>query len=50
LAAVTPNLTITAGQIIVKGKTIRRGKPKRADYILYFRPNLAIGVVEAKDK
>lgn len=42
-------VSFTAGQIIVKGKTVKRGKAKRADYILYYRPNMPIAVVEAKD-
>ncbi|MDA7888961.1 DEAD/DEAH box helicase family protein [Pirellulales bacterium] len=46
---VREEVTFTAGQVIVKGKTIRRGKAKRADYILYHRPNLPIAVIEAKD-
>ena len=39
----------TAGQIIVRGKQIRRGERKFADYVLYHRPNLPIAVIEAKD-
>ena len=39
----------TAGQIIVKGKQIRRGRKKLADYMLQYRPNLPLAVVEAKD-
>ena len=46
---VREEVTFTAGQVIVKGKTIRRGQAKRADYILYHRPNLPIAVIEAKD-
>ena len=46
---VREEVSLTAGQIIVNGKTIKRGKAKRADFILYFRPNLPIAVVEAKD-
>ncbi|MCH8828046.1 MAG: DEAD/DEAH box helicase family protein [Planctomycetes bacterium] len=46
---VREEVSFTAGQIIVKGKTIKRGKAKRADYILYYRPSLPIAVVEAKD-
>jgi type I restriction enzyme R subunit len=42
-------VSFTAGQVIVRGKVVERGKPKRADYILYYRPNLPIAVVEAKD-
>ncbi len=39
----------TAGKIIVRGKLHTRGKAKRADYILYHKPNLPIAVIEAKD-
>ncbi|RNC71840.1 MAG: DEAD/DEAH box helicase [Desulfuromonadales bacterium] len=39
----------TKGRIIVKGKLHTRGKAKRADYILYHKPNLPIAVIEAKD-
>jgi hypothetical protein len=30
----------TKGRIIVRGKLVTRGKPKRADYILYYKPNI----------
>ena len=39
----------TNGRVIVRGKTIHRGKAKMADYLLYYKPNLPIAVVEAKD-
>jgi type I restriction enzyme, R subunit len=39
----------TKGRIIVRGKKVSRGKKKFADYILYYRPNVRIAVVEAKD-
>ncbi len=39
----------TKGRIIVRGKLITRGKAKRADYILYFKPNIPIALIEAKD-
>src|SRR5579862_5421475 len=39
----------TKGRIIVRGKLVTRGKAKRADYILYYKPNLPLAVVEAKD-
>lgn len=39
----------TAGRIHVHGKTISRGEKKRADYILYYKSNLPIAVIEAKD-
>jgi type I restriction enzyme R subunit len=39
----------TKGRIVVRGKTIRRGEAKKADYLLYYKPNLPIAVIEAKD-
>jgi type I restriction enzyme R subunit len=39
----------TDGKIIVKGRVHARGNKKRADYILYLKPNIPIAVVEAKD-
>src|ERR1700682_6139574 len=39
----------TRGRIIVRGKLVTRGKAKRADYILYFKPNIPIALIEAKD-
>ncbi len=39
----------TKGQVIVRGKTIKRGEAKRADYALSYKPNIPIAVVEAKD-
>ncbi len=34
---------------IVRGKLVSRGKAKRADYVLYHKPNLPIALIEAKD-
>lgn len=39
----------TDGKILVNGRVHARGKKKRADYILYIKPNIPIAVVEAKD-
>jgi len=41
-------VTFTAGRVIVRGKITARGKALRADYILYYRPNLPIAVIKAK--
>ncbi|NLO28961.1 MAG: DEAD/DEAH box helicase family protein, partial [Methanosarcina mazei] len=41
-------VNLTRGRIIVKGSSASRGKPKRADYILSYKPNLPLAVVEAK--
>jgi type I restriction enzyme, R subunit len=42
-------VSFTNGKIIVQGRLTARGAKKRADYILYFKPNLRIAVIEAKD-
>ena len=39
----------TKGRVIVRGKTVQRGEAKKADYILSYKPNIPIAVVEAKD-
>jgi type I restriction enzyme, R subunit len=39
----------TDGRIIVQGNLHTRGKRKRADYILYIKPNVPIAIIEAKD-
>lgn len=40
---------LTKGRVIVKKKLISRGKSKFADYVLFFKPNIPVAVVEAKD-
>jgi len=39
----------TDGRIYVKGKLTARGKRKFADYILYYKPNVPVAIIEAKD-
>jgi type I restriction enzyme R subunit len=39
----------TDGRIYVRGKITTRGKRKFADYILSYKPNIPIAVIEAKD-
>jgi type I restriction enzyme R subunit len=39
----------TRGRVIVRGKTVKRGEAKKADYLLYYKPDIPIAVVEAKD-
>jgi len=43
------NVYFTDGRIIVAGKTVKRGKRNFADYILEYKPNVPLAVVEAKD-
>jgi type I site-specific restriction endonuclease len=33
----------------VRGKLVTRGQAQRADYILYYRPNIPLALIEAKD-
>jgi len=47
--AIAEQRTFTNGRIIVAGGQVRRGKQKRADYLLYFRRDFPLAVVEAKE-
>lgn len=42
-------VSFTDGKIYVRGKITARGQRKRADYILYYKPNIPIAIIEAKD-
>ena len=44
----TEQRTFTDGRIIVSGGKVRRGKQKRADFLLRYRRDFLIAVVEAK--
>ena len=46
--AINEQRTFTDGRIVFVGGTARRGKQKRADYVLRYRPDFPIAVVEAK--
>jgi len=39
----------TKGRVIVRGKTVKRGEAKKADYLLFYKPNIPLAVIEAKD-
>ncbi len=39
----------TAGCIILRGNITSRGKQKRADYLLFYKPNFPLAIIEAKD-
>jgi type I restriction enzyme R subunit len=43
-------VSFTKGRIIVRGKLHSRGEQKRADYILYYKPNIPLAIIEAKDE
>ena len=40
---------ITVGRIIARGKTCKREAALKADYVLFYKPNKPIAVIEAKD-
>ena len=46
---VREEVSFTKGRIIVRGKLHSRGEQKRADYILYYKSNIPIAIIEAKD-
>jgi type I restriction enzyme, R subunit len=39
----------TDGQILVRGNVVGRGNKRRADYLLFYKPNIPVAVIEAKD-
>ncbi len=39
----------TDGRVIVRGNVTARGKRKKADYLLYYKSNMPLAIVEAKD-
>ena len=49
MSQIREEVFFTKGRIIVRGKLVTRGKAKFADYILYYKPNIPIALIEAKD-
>ncbi|MBK6743980.1 MAG: DEAD/DEAH box helicase family protein [Hydrogenophilales bacterium] len=49
LTQLREEIYFTKGRVIVRGKAVRRGEAKKADYLLYYKPNMPIAVIEAKD-
>ncbi len=49
MSQIREEFSFTKGQITVRGKMVSRGKIKRADYILSYKPNIPIALIEAKD-
>ena len=46
---VKEEVSFTDGRIFVKGRKTKRGIRKRADIILYYKTNIPVAVIEAKD-
>lgn len=49
MVQVREEVFFTKGRIIVRGKLVTRGKAKKADFVLYYKPNIPIALIEAKD-
>ena len=47
-AQIREQFAFTAGRIIVRGKTVTRGEKKRADMVLFYKPNFPLALIEAK--
>ncbi len=47
---VREDYALTAGRIVIRGALDARERPKRADYVLFLKPNLPLAVCEAKDR
>ena len=48
MTQIREEVSFTKGRIIVRGKLVSRGRAKRADYLLSYKPNLPIALIEAK--
>ena len=46
---VREEFALTKGRIIVRGKLHTRAQHKRVDYVLFYKPNIPIAVIEAKE-
>jgi len=49
MTQVLEEYSFTKGRVIVRGKIVHRGEAKKADYILFYKQNIHIAVIEAKD-
>jgi type I restriction enzyme R subunit len=49
LKQIREEVTFTDGRVIVRKKMVSRGDKKRADYILFYKANIPIAIIEAKD-
>lgn len=46
---IVQEVSFTDGRITVRKKIVSRGSRKRADIILYYKDNLPLAIIEAKD-
>jgi type I restriction enzyme, R subunit len=48
-AQIREEYSLTNGRVIVRGQLHTRAKRKRADYVLFYKPNIPMAIIEAKD-
>ena len=49
MSQIREEYAVTKGRIVARGKTCKREAPLKADYVLFYKPNKPIAIVEAKD-
>jgi type I restriction enzyme R subunit len=49
MSQIREEVYFTKGRVIVRGQSSNRGEPKKADYILSYKPGMPLAIVEAKD-
>lgn len=49
MSQIREDVGFTKGRIMVHGKLVSRGRAKRANYVLYYNPNIPLALIEAKD-
>ena len=45
MTQIREEVSFTKGRIIVRGRMVHRGKAKRSDYILYYKPNIPLAII-----
>ena len=49
VAQIREKVYFTKGRIIARCELVTRGKAKKADFVLYYKPSIPIALIEAKD-
>jgi type I restriction enzyme R subunit len=49
MTQVREEVYFTKGRVIVRGKSVKRGVARRADYILVYKPQIPLALIEVKD-
>ncbi len=49
LSQIREEVSFTKGRVIVRGQLSTCGEPKRADFILSYKPGIQLAIIEAKD-